>query len=320
MSSTLLSILADGEYHSGEALGEALGISRAAVWKQLQKLEALGLAVDSVKGKGYCLKGGFDLLDASALSAAASAFDSVEIFDDIDSTNAYLMQQAQAKPEARMLAVAERQSAGRGRRGRVWQSPYGKNLYFSLSWPFSGGAAALEGLSLAVGVVLAEVIAEQGLAGDKRIALKWPNDVLCEGKKLAGILLEMQGDAAGDCQVVIGIGLNVNMSPGDVEGIDQPWTSLYALSGARQQRTMVLASLLPRLAAMLQDFSREGFAVVRARWQGLDAFAGQHVVLSQGENMIFGTAAGVDERGALLLDIDGSTRSFHGGELSLRLA
>ena len=224
----LLSLLADGEFHSGDDLGVALGVTRAAVWKQIQRLqEDRGLDIFSVKGKGYRLASPIDLLDSSKikgnLSASAKLLVSdVQVFGSVTSTNDIAMKHAEAQGRPGYVCVAEQQTAGRGRRGRPWVSPYGTNIYLSLVWDFFDGAAALEGLSLAVGVVVANALKAKGLAG---VELKWPNDVLVEGAKLGGILLEMTGDPSGHCQVVLGVGINTSVSKKtELKLIRRGWT------------------------------------------------------------------------------------------------
>lgn len=317
----LLSVLADGEFHSGEELGAALGVSRAAVWKQIKKIESLlGFELESLSGKGYRIAGGLDLLDhASVLGGLSVAVrekvSDFELLPVAESTNRVVMEKTMAGAESGYLCAAEKQTAGRGRRGRVWHSPFGKNLYFSLSWQFTGGAASLEGLSLAIGVVVNEVFAEMGISG---VQLKWPNDLLYENKKLAGILLEMVGDASGVCQVVIGIGINVDMSDLDNGAIDQPWTDLRTAGGRPVSRNDLLAALVEKLVGLLGRYEKQGFKAYRSRWLEMDAFAGQSVQVLVGQRVVDGKASGVDESGALQVCIEGELQSFNGGEISLR--
>jgi BirA family biotin operon repressor/biotin-[acetyl-CoA-carboxylase] ligase len=322
--STLLSLLANGEFRSGQVLADQLGVSRTAVWKQLNALAAeYDLEVESVRGKGYRIPGGIDLLDTGqvigALTGPARALlGSLEILDTIDSTNAELMRRAERGGAPGLVCTAEQQTAGRGRRGRQWVSPYAGNLYLSVLWEFSEGAAALEGLSLAVGVAVARALQGCGVAG---IRLKWPNDVLYDGAKLGGILLEMQGDVAGPCRVVIGIGLNVAMPAAAAGNIEQAWTDIATVTGGRQpRRSHLLAAVLNELLPLLADFEQRGFASWREQWLALDAFADKRVTLRTGSTPVGGIARGVDERGALLFETDAGVQAVHGGEISLRAA
>lgn len=316
----ILNLLADGEFHSGAELGEVLGVSRTAVWKHLQKLEPLGLPLTSIKGKGYCIEGGLELLEAGCISDAMDSgardlIGELDILSVTDSTN----MQALAKARNGYICLAEQQTAGKGRRGRQWVSPFGKNIYLSATWGFDGGVAALEGLSLAVGVAIVAALERCGLSG---VRLKWPNDVLWQQRKLAGVLLEMSGDVDGYCQVVVGIGLNVNMPAQAGEAIDQAWVDVESI--AREQglgsvsRNRLVSMILSELLPMLQNFQQQGFAAYRERWESLDAFRDRSVVLSTSSQSVSGIAMGVSETGALKVLVDGREQLFNGGEVSLR--
>lgn len=319
--------LADGEYHSGEALGELLGVSRTAVWKHLQKLEDVGIALESVRGKGYRLKGGMELLDKTAVESLidASVLNMMSGFDvmaSVDSTNRVAMARAQQPGAKGYVCVAEHQTAGRGRRGRQWISPYGQSLYLSAVAEFDGGAAALEGLSLAVGVVVAEALQECGVDS---LSLKWPNDVLRAGRKLAGVLLEMTGDPAGQCSVVVGIGVNVALSPASTGQIDQPWSDLSDCARS-VSRNQLVANLLNRLIPMLANYQRETFGGFRRRWLELHHHQGAEVAMVTPQARVEGVVEGITDSGALLLRVPsadgadgaGELREFNGGEVTLR--
>ncbi|MEQ9465548.1 MAG: bifunctional biotin--[acetyl-CoA-carboxylase] ligase/biotin operon repressor BirA [Haliea sp.] len=320
---TLIPMLADGEFHSGQDLATALGVSRTAVWKQLNRLQELGLAVESVKGRGYRIPGGVELLDEASIRAGLDApvlglVRELLLLEIVDSTNAEALRRVAAGGGPGLVCSAEQQTAGRGRRGRDWVSPYARNIYLSLVWEYHEGAAALEGLSLAVGVAVARSLAHLALP---QLQLKWPNDLLHAGAKLGGVLLEMAGDAAGRCQVVIGVGLNVAMPSAAAQGIDQDWTDLATLSGGRPPgRNAVVASLLNELLPLAASFAHTGFAPWREAWMALDAFADTPVVMHSGEQRQAGIARGVDERGALQLETTLGLRPIYGGEISLRAA
>jgi BirA family biotin operon repressor/biotin-[acetyl-CoA-carboxylase] ligase len=318
----LLPLLADGEFRSGQDLADALGVSRTAVWKQLNRLEELGLQIDSVKGRGYRIPGGIDLLEEAAVRReltpqARALLSELDIHQSIGSTNAEAMRRVEAGAGSGLVCTAEQQSAGRGRLGRQWVSPFARNLYVSAVWEYTQGAAALEGLSLAVGVAVARALQACGLPSPQ---LKWPNDVLFEGAKLGGVLLEMTGDATGSCQVVVGIGLNVAMPESTAADIDQAWTDVSRVAGGEcPRRSALLAALLNELLPLLADFERSGFGPWRDQWQALDAFADAAVVLHSGQQQMAGVARGVDGRGALQLETAASgMQSIFGGEISLR--
>lgn len=318
-SKQLVNVLADGEFHSGTSLGEALGISRTGVWKHLKKLEAEGLQLDSVKGKGYRVSGGRKLIQPHAVLAglskpAQSLIKKIDYTLATGSTNRDAFQAIQQGDQQGLLVVAESQTAGRGRRGRSWVSPFASNLYFSLVWSFEGGAAALEGLSLAVGASIAKALASTGVRG---VQLKWPNDVWLDGKKLAGVLLEMSGDASGFCQVVIGVGINVDMPEDEGIEIEQSWTSLQQHLDI--DRNQLLITLMEQLTQDLVLFSAQGFSAFKHQWLEYDACNGKAVSLSSFQGVTEGEAQGVDDSGALLLNVDGRVVPIHGGEVSLRL-
>jgi len=326
----ILDILKDGNFHSGESLGEALGCSRTAVWKQLQKLEILGLDIESIKGTGYRVAGGFELLEPQLIKSkltemAVAELGDLEVFKSIDSTNKYAREKAEQAPVSGSVVLAEQQSAGRGRRGKTWVSPFAANIYLSIVWDFEQGAQALEGLSLAVGVAVKRALNAQGVNG---VQLKWPNDIYVEGQKLGGILLEMIGDPAGQCSVIVGVGINVAMPETQGSDIDQEWTDIRSQlqkypdgENQRPSRNKLAASLISEIVMLLRDFQAQGFSMYRDEWQAADAFFGQEAVISTPKQSITGIVKGVDQNGALRLQREnGKIETFIGGELSLRLS
>lgn len=313
----LIQLLADGQFHSGEELALQLNVSRTAVWKRLKKLSTIGLAVESVKGRGYRLPQPLELLNKATIEqylshSSQALINTLTLLSLIDSTNSYLLDIAksnQALSKAN-VCLAEYQSGGRGRRGRQWVSPYGSNLYLSIDWQFDGGVTALEGLSLVVGVVVARALSSFKLSD---ISLKWPNDILLEGRKLGGVLIEVVGDHAGPCRAVIGVGINVNM-PDQERSIDQPWADLKNVS-----RNQLAAFLIRELTDMLISFESDGLKAYMNEWQQLDAFSGKVVSVISGQNIVSGLCCGIADNGALVVDVDGVKQRMHGGELSLRL-
>jgi len=313
---TLLKLLKDGRFHSGQALGVALGVSRSAVWKQLQLLEAeLGLSIHKVRGRGYQLAAPLMLLDPVSISEAIPSCDwSVLVFDSIDSTNAEALRAIERGRSAPFLVLAERQTAGRGRRGRKWVSPFAENVYYSLVLRIEGGMRQLEGLSLVVGLAVMQALRELGVSA---AGLKWPNDVLVGQKKIAGILLELVGDPADVCHVVLGVGINVNMQMTDE--VDQQWTSMRLETGKVFDRNQMVAVLSEKLQGYLHRHQVEGFSVIQSEWEQNHLWQGRAVSLIAGVNQIDGEVLGIDKQGALRLKVDGVEKSFSGGELSLRL-
>ncbi len=313
---TLLKLLKDGRFHSGQALGVALGVSRSAVWKQLQHLEAeLGLSIHKVRGRGYQLAAPLTLLDPVAIKNNEPACDwPILVFDSIDSTNAEALRAIERGQAAPFLVLAERQTAGRGRRGRKWVSPFAENIYCSLVLRIDGGMRQLEGLSLVVGLAVMQALRELGVQG---VGLKWPNDVLVGQKKIAGILLELVGDPADVCHVVLGVGINVNMQITDE--VDQLWTSMRLESGKVFDRNRLVSELGSMLRAYLARHQLAGFSSMQPEWEENHLWQGRAVSLIAGVSQIDGEVLGIDSQGALRLKVNGVEKVFSGGELSLRL-
>lgn len=312
---TLLTLLADGECHSGEALGLKLGVSRAAIWKMIQQLQAQAVGVESIRGQGYCIRGGIDLLDHSSIlagltSVAQARLGVLEVEAQIPSTNSALLGGAYGNGA---VMLAEQQTAGRGRRGRAWVSPLGANMYCSMRWHFSAGITCLEGLSLAVGVALVDALRELGVVD---VMLKWPNDLWLKGKKLGGVLVEVGGDAHGECYAVVGVGLNIAMPKNAALAIDQAWIDL-ASEGYFLSRNRVAAAIINHLLALLSDYQTKGFSAYRERWLAANALADTWVAVTGAEQKT-GRVIGLNDTGALLLQSDGGVEVISGGEVSVR--
>ena len=317
----LLTTLADGEFHSGDELGEVLGVTRTAVWKQVKKLGELGIPLESIKGKGYRVSGGLDLLSEDVIKKGlsqntASRITELDIEGVIDSTNTKAMSKA-IQGSSGYACTAEQQLAGKGRRGRQWSSPYAGSISLSIVWEFSGGVASLEGLSLAIGLAVSKALASVDVEGVK---LKWPNDLLFDGKKLSGVLLEIAGDAQGPCRVVVGVGINVNTPKEKMESVKQPWIDVNSIAGQPVSRNQLVIKLLEELMEVLVSFEEKGFKAYRDSWQALDAYSGCDVSITVGDTIISGKGCGVDTKGAFIIETDKGRQLFSGGEISLRLS
>lgn len=313
----LLGLLADGEFHSGAELGQALGVSRAAIWKALGKLEELELPLERTRQHGYRIAGGVDLHDAANIraalgDAARSLLRDIDVIDVIDSTNEQAKRAADPLGGRAICYLAERQTGGRGRLGRRWVSPFARNLYLTVAWEFDGGLAVVEGLSLAVGVAARSALAAVGVTD---IGLKWPNDLLRSGRKLGGILIEVIGDPQGVCRVITGIGINVAMPAAAACAIDQPWRDL---SDCRVSRDRLAAALLDQLLPLLHGFPERGFRAYREEWEAAHVHQDRSVRISTGSRVIDGIARGVNAQGALALECPDGLRFISGGEVSLR--
>ncbi len=316
----LLRLLADGKFHSGVELGKILGISRASICHAIHDVEKLGVEIFAVSGKGYRLAEPCELLNVDAIrdvmSPEASALvPGIEVHLDLTSTNAYLLARAASGAPAGWACFAEHQSDGRGRRGRTWVSPFGGNLYVSVLWRFSSSASVANGLSPALGLAVAEALHAAAVPG---VGVKWPNDVVWQGKKLAGVLLEMAGESAGPCYVVAGIGVNVAMSGLAADTIDQPWTDVQRITSAPVARNHLAGTLLESVITTMHEFEHNGFTPMVSRWRARDVFAGRRAELQLSSEAIHGIVEGIDDRGALLFERAGRTLAFTTGELSLR--
>lgn len=320
----ILNVLSDGDFHSGQALGRLLGVSRAAIWKHIRQLKELGVELEAVTGKGYRIDGGLELLDAGrlrdSLSPVAQEYleNRASIHLSTGSTNEDAMALL-SESRAASLVVAEHQKSGRGRRGKKWVSPFGDNIYLSLAWVFESGIAALEGLSLACGVAVLRTLQKQGFVG---VSLKWPNDILIEGAKLGGILVEVGGDVTGPCHAVVGIGMNTRMRQLAGQQIDQAYSDLSSLKGGSVGRNELLAGLVNELVDVMIDFQHRGFAGFREEWMAADYYRGKSVEIHSGDKVTEGVSVGVDLSGNLLLETASGQVKVIGGEMlpSLRSA
>jgi len=316
----ILQTLGDGRFHSGAQLGRALGVSRTAVWKHLQALSELGVDIIAITGKGYRLTQPLELLNREKIVnalplASRTLLADVELHSHIDSTNTYLSGKAASLPSGH-ACLAEYQSSGRGRRGRAWISPYAASVYLSLLWRFTVSPTDLSGLGLVSGVAVARALHESGL---RDFGLKWPNDVIWQGRKLAGTLLEISGESYGPVCVVIGIGLNVRM-PATVGGrIDQAWADAETALGESVSRNALASALLHHLLQAMREFETQGLAPFLAEWQQWDVVTGKTIHLQLPNETLTGIAKGIDHNGALLLQCRGTISSHMAGEVSVRL-
>ena len=317
----ILMLLSDGQFHSGTTLAEALCVSRSAICKQFKGLSELGLQYSAVSGRGYRLEYPLELLDLTTISQGLSQehqhlISSIEIHDSINSTNSYLVDYAQLQAASGFVCFAEHQSAGKGRRGRTWVSPYGNNLYMSILWRFQqGGIAATAGLSLAVGVAVIRALRQHHIHD---VALKWPNDIYSQGKKLGGILIEVSGETDGPCSAVIGLGLNLFLPASEAQTITQAWTDLSNVNGTESiSRNQLATSLLSHILNVVNGFETIGIQAYLDEWRNYDCLQGQTATLYIGQQHIDGIVEGIDNNGLLLIKrTDGTSQAFASGEVS----
>lgn len=308
--------LSASDTQSGQAIADQLGCSRAAVWKHIQTLRSLGIEVDAFAGQGYRLRESLELLEPALIRAqmqqtAQQKLTDLRVEMAVDSTSSTL-QRMPISDQHGVAILAEQQVAGRGRRGRQWHSPFARNLYLSLGWKFEQSIAELGCLSLVLAISAARALSRVGLVGHR---IKWPNDLLLDGRKLCGCLAEVQGDTQGPCHAVLGVGVNVQMpAPAANACIDQPWTDLQqALPGC--SRNELAARLLEELTSQLTLFANEGFAPFAEQWEHLDGLRGKTIDIVVGNQTLHGTVAGIDSQGALMLITDQGTKHLHSGEV-----
>ncbi|WP_404416028.1 biotin--[acetyl-CoA-carboxylase] ligase [Marinospirillum sp.] len=321
----LICQLSDGQYHTGTELGESLNVSRTAIWKQIQKLPELGLRYQTEKQLGYRLETPLDLLDADfILDKLRTYFNEEEISLSVEpvvtSTNTLLLDRANSGDAIHLqLLTAEMQQAGKGRRGRNWFSPFASSISCSLGWVFEGSAQELQGLSLAIGVAIKSGLENLGIKG---VGLKWPNDIYLNQAKLGGILIEITGDLAGPCKLVVGFGLNVHR-PVDFkpEAVNQPVAFLSDLDArSLPVRSELVAQLYLEVLEVLSGYAAEGFAPWVDEWNQAHIWQGQKasVITPQGSEEV--TLGEVNQLGELqVFDSSGEARLLNSGEISLRL-
>lgn len=313
----LLTLLSAGEFKSGQLLADHLGLSRTAIANHIKQLQLLGLDIYTVKGRGYCLAEPITLLDAAKISQLRDAASPDVLVQHItDSTNSQLMHKVQegAAIAPGYVLVAEAQTAGRGRRGRSWYSPFAASLYFSMYWRLEQGIQAAMGLSLVIAIAITRVLNRHY---DVNAKVKWPNDVYIDGKKLCGILVELAGQATAACDVIIGIGMNIRLPQLASDSIDQQYIDLTTAAGCTIDRNVLIVDLQKQLTELLTEFTRQGFAAFVDEFNSANQYQQQRVRLTGNED-IRGVCLGVDKQGALLVQTAAGLKACFGGELSLR--
>lgn len=318
----LLRLLSDGQFHSGEELGAKLGISRTAVWKQIEALRKRGLVLDVQPGKGYRLGTPLEWWSKSEILAAMSPvtrklLHELLIEEKVGSTNDVVLGHMRKQPRSGTVCLAEEQSSGRGRRGRDWLSPLCGNFYGSIGWTFAGGIAAVEGLSLAVGVAVIRALRRYGMSSAQ---LKWPNDIVVGSAKLGGVLIELQAEAEGPCHVVIGLGLNLSLPQAASQMLGRPVTDVASEVKAAVRRNELGGLLLDELFLLLGEYPQKGFSAVCEEWMSYDALRDADVDVSGLDRELSGIARGVDQHGSLRVQTAQGEVLLHGGEVSLRKA
>jgi BirA family biotin operon repressor/biotin-[acetyl-CoA-carboxylase] ligase len=312
----ICNILNDLNFHDGTSIGEKLKISRTAVWKWVSKLQSYGIEVTKVKGKGYLLKEPLILLDSKKIrSLLKSKNFTIDIVESIDSTNNYLNNHD--KSAIPHICIAEHQTSGRGRFSRNWYSPFGKNIYFSMQYSIKQDISQLGGLSLAIGTIACRAI-EKACKLPNCLMLKWPNDIMYNGKKLAGVLIEIRAEVNGNCSVIVGVGINVNMPNTSQVNFKHEWASIMQITGTSQDRNNMCAVLIDKLILGTEQYLITGFKSYMPEWKKRDNLFGKMIQLHDGHEIFKGTAAGVDIHGHLLINLENNMKkAFSAGEATL---
>lgn len=321
----LVALLADGGFHYGQTLARKLRMSRGGIWKLVQALREMGVQIESLPRQGYRMAHPIDLLSREEVLASLppetrAKLIELDVLLTVDSTNRYLGDLAAPEPGRARVCVAEVQTAGRGRRGRSWLAPFASGICFSMAWQFAELPPGFPALSLVVGVAAVRALERFDA---REIGLKWPNDLVWQGRKLGGILIEMRGESAGPAHVIIGIGINMRM-PADVRiELAKHHAVLVAdvhevLRERCPSRNALIAALIEELTKALESFARQGFDGFIDQWRMLDVLQHASVKIVNGDQTVFGIASGVDRDGALLVEVDGELRRFISGEASVR--
>lgn len=327
MQRKLLKLLADGQLHSGSDLAAALGISRAAIWKQVQLLRELGIAVGAQAGQGYSLPASLELLERDAIVAALPpelrpVIEDLQVLWVTESTSDLLVQRGRTDPGRARICLAEYQTGGRGRRGRQWFAAVGSGVCISVGWCFPAAPASLSCLGLAAGIA---VLRAAQACGVHNAELKWPNDLVVDGKKLAGVLVDVQGEAGGPLQVVVGVGINYAPDAVGAKAIvaagGLPPVCITQLSDAALVgRNKVAAELIASMLTVLQQFANTGFESFAEEWRSADYLRGKVVQVAAGDREIIGVARGISGDGQLLVEANGQLDQLVSGEVSVRTA
>lgn len=342
---SLLHTLSDGRTHSGVALGKSLGITRAAIWKLIQTARSLDFPLESIPSKGYCLKKPAQFLDKNKIRCYLSApynqlLEDILIFDALDSTNDYLLNHGE-EYRGNVICLAEQQNKGRGRKGRPWVSPFGKNVYLSLLWRFSKDLSELSGLSLAIAVAVAKTLESytktvtkplepyttsipktpEPYTKNQGLGLKWPNDILFNFKKLAGILIDIHAEANTSTAAIIGIGINVSMPKKWTKSIKQPVTDLEEITDSQIDRNELVGKLANELVRTLATFQEEGFKSFIPEFTARDLTNNRVLNVITPKGSFRGKGLGVNSNGHLVVEMQNNQiQTFANGEVSIQVA
>ena len=276
------------------------------------------MLIDARHGKGYRLRDEIDLLDEAEIASELGQYACgcrIDILFGTESTNKCLTERFGQPDLHNRIVIAESQHGGKGRRGRTWVSPFARGLYLSLGWHFTMAPASLNALSLASGVALVRALNALDLTGT---FLKWPNDLVCDNKKIGGILLEARSETASSCDVVIGIGINIRLTDELKDNLEQPVTDLAGLHQNLPSRNRLAGRIIAEQLSMLNRVAAGRMGEYVTEWRGLDCLSGRQVELLMPGQVLHGRVRGVDDNGQLLLETSNGTEKFSSGELRVR--
>jgi len=319
--SLLLARLGAGEAVSRQRLQHSLAINDDDFQAALEEMARLSIPLVA-EGDAVQLAYAIELLSRDdileRMGPIRDRLSDLEVFVEVGSTNDYLLEHADRLPPLPRVCIGELQTKGRGRRGRSWFSPFGANLYCSLLWRWRS-SQVLTGLSLALGVAAVETLSELG-APD--IGLKWPNDLYWRGRKLAGMLIDVTGDSRRACDVVAGIGINVDMRQtlSVEQQIDQPWCDLAQAMRGVPSRNLLAAALVKSWLKAFETYERSGLEAFLERFARYDVCAGQPVMVTTAMEAVDGVARGINREGALMVETSNGLQNFFAADVSLRLA
>jgi len=308
-------LLSHGQFYDGNSIGEQLNISRTAVWKIIKKLGAYGVPITATKGKGYSLLDQFILLDQKKITSQINSEIIIDVFESISSTIDYLQPfVSERKPR---ICITEMQTNGVGRFQRQWHSPFGKNIYLSLLFPFDNDISELIGLSLVIALAINNAITNcYQLKHATKI--KWPNDIFYDDKKLAGSLIQIHAETNGFCNAIISAGINVNMTDDDDNMIKQNWTSVRNENQQYNDRNDLCIELINNLLQYIEQFKQHGLAIFTEQWLANDYLLNKQIKVRSGNDVVEGIAQGINSQGHLLLQLgDGSQPSFSSGDTTI---
>ena len=310
----IITLLNDGEFHSSNHLSQQLQIKRAAVYQAIKKLKQYHIPIHAIKNKGYAFSEPLLLLDKKKIKERVNHHHiDISIFETISSTNDYLRSEPKSKHP--ILCLAEQQTKGKGRLNRTWYSPFGQNIYASFLYPFNKQIHALAGLSLVVSLATLKTL--QQFLPHHSLQVKWPNDIVYQKQKVAGILIDVHTETDQSCDMIIGIGMNINMVKNN-HPIQQPWTSLKKINQCYYDRNILCASLINHLFSYLDQFSAKGLTYFIDEWKSADSLFDKIITIKQGSKKFQGYAKGITHLGQLLLECeDGKIKAFTSGDASI---